>query len=594
MREKEKRTVASAVWVLIVASSLLFGLASATAEAPQVHALTGVRIVVAPGQVIESGTVVIRDGVIAAVGADVEIPADARVWEMGDEEQGEDDGSEKSETREGSDDGAEDGAEDAEEPKEKKPVTVYPGLIDLYTELEWPLKEGGGSGGGEGRRPGGGGGGDTPAPQDVHDNSLVRPEREMSRFAADPGHAKKLRQAGITTAVVAPEPGMLRGVSALVNLGDGGLGDNLLRPRVAQNVSFETRGFREGYPTSLMGAIALLRQSLADAAWYGQAHEAWESDPAQTRPVYNRSLAALEAVAAGTESVVFETESLDNLFRAARLAEELGLDAWYVGTGEEYRHLEPVKALGRPLLVPLDFPETPKVGEEDDLTASLADLRHWHRAPSNPAALADSDLTLAFTSHGLDDVKKIHPHLAKAIEQGLSADEALAAWTTTPAELLGIETIAGTVAVGKMANLVVVDGNLFTDKPEIREVWIDGRRYELKEVKPPEVDPAGVWELNVETGGGPLTVILHVEGEVGSLTGWFEAMGRRVDLSETSVSGKTLNLGWDGATMGMPGPFSMSLQIQGDRLSGGGSGPPGSFSVSGERTSKPGPEGESR
>lgn len=575
---------------LLTAVQLLAPAPPARAEAPRVHALTGVRIVVAPGRVIESGTVVIRDGVITAVGADVEIPADAWVWELGAKENGEDDGNGDhgdapgvEADAEGEDAGGEPEADEAEataedEESPPKPVTVYPGLIDLYTELDWPEEKGGREDE------------DAESPQDVHPNPLVRPEREMSRWAANPGHAKKLRQAGVTTAVVAPEPGLLRGVSALVNLGDGGLGDNLLRPRVAQNVTFETRGFRDGYPTSLMGAIALLRQTLADARWYRRTQDAFTANPGQERPPYNRSLEALAGVAGRGEPVVFETENLDNLFRADRLADELGLDAWLVGNGDEYRRVEAVAALDWPLVIPLTFPEKPEVGEEDDLTVSLEDLRRWDRAPENPVALAGAGVLLVFTTHGLDDPLKIHPHLARVIEQGLSPEQILAAFTTTPAEMLGIADRAGTVEAGKMANLVVVEGDLFVEKPEIREVWIDGRRYELKEVEPPEVDPAGTWELTVTTGSGmELTTTLVIEGEVGALTGHFIGMGQQIPLTEATVSGKTLTVGWDGTPIGMPGAFTMSLQIQGDTARGGGSGPPGSFSVRGTRSESPAP-----
>lgn len=567
---------------LLTAIQLLAPPPSVRAEAPRVHALTGVRIVVSPGRVIESGTVVIRDGVITAAGADVEVPADAWVWDLGEEktaengENGDDGAMAEDDTTDGGDGETAAGEEPSGEPD--KPVTVYPGLIDLYTELDWPQEEGGQEGE------------DAKAPQDVHPNPLVSPEREMSRWAANPGHAKKLRQAGVTTAVVAPEPGLLRGVSALVNLGDGGLGDNLLRPRVAHNITFETRGFREGYPTSLMGAIALLRQTFADALWYRRAQTAYTGNPGQERPPYSRSLEALGRAADGDEPVVFETESLDNLLRADRLADELDLDAWLVGNGDEYRRIDAVAALDRPLVLPLAFPEKPDVGEEDDLTASLEDLRRWDRAPENPVALAGADVPLVFTTHGLDDPGKIHPHLAQVIDKGLSPEQVLAAFTTRPAEMLGIADRAGTVEAGKMANLVVVDGDLFVDKPEIREVWVDGRRYELKKVEPPEMNPVGTWELTVTTGGGTeLTTTLVIEGEVGALTGQLIGMGQQIPLTEATVSGKTLTVGWDGTPIGMPGPFSMSLQIQGDSARGGGSGPPGSFSVRGTRTESPAP-----
>lgn len=550
----------------------------AHAEAPRVHALTGARIVVAPGQVIESGTVVIRDGVITAVGAEVEIPADARVWELGTEGETEVEGDEAAEEAT-EDHAAEASAEGAAE-EEAPPVTLYAGLIDPYTERDWPPAEGDDD--------------EAAAPQDVHENPLVRPEREMSRWAADPAAAKALRRAGFTVAVVAPEPGLLRGTSALVSLGDGALGEVLLSPRVAHNASFETRSFRDGYPTSLMGAIALMRQTLADAIWYARAREAWSREPGQERPPYNRSLEALVPVARGDEPLVFEAESLDDTLRFLELAREAGLAAWLVASGEEYLRPERIAAAGAPVLLPLDFPDTPEVGEEDDLTVGLEELRHWDRAPTTPRALLDAGATVAFTSHGLDDPAGIYAHLSRALDAGLTADEALAALTTTPAQLLGISDLAGTLEAGKLANLVVVEGNLLVEKPKIREVWVDGHRYELQEVKAPEVEPAGTWELTVDAGGGmQFQVVLTLEGEAPSLDGTIGGMGMEAPLSEATVSGKTVRVAFDGASWGMPGTFEMSLQIQGDRAEGSGSGPRGSFSIEGRRVSGPG-EGVSR
>ena len=196
---------AAGLVALLTAVQVVTAMAPAKAEAPQVHALTGVRIVVAPGEVLESGTVVIRDGVLTAVGADIEIPADARLWKYGEEEDGED--SADGETTDTADEQAtesetagdpegeapmsgeegEDVAPETEEPaeKDKKPVTVYAGLIDPYTELDWPVKEGGEDG--DGAKP----------PQDVHANPLIRPERQMSRWAVDAGHAVQVAaQAG--------------------------------------------------------------------------------------------------------------------------------------------------------------------------------------------------------------------------------------------------------------------------------------------------------------------------------------------------------------------------------------------------------------
>jgi imidazolonepropionase-like amidohydrolase len=519
------------VAVAIATAALLLPLAL-RAEPPSVHALTDVRIVVAPGQTIERGTVVVRNGVIEAVGESVSPPPEARLWDG-------------------------------------EGLTVYAGLIESYSVAAWPESV-------EKEDP----------PQAGHENSLVRPERDMALFAADDSAHTKLRAAGFTTAVVAPRQGLFRGQSALVNLGEGAPAENLLRRGVAQNVTFRTNP-DGGYPDSLMGSIALFRQTVLDARWHAEAQARYERNPAQTRPPVNTALEALGSTVDG-DLMVVETGSAAGSLRAAHHIRELGLEAYLVGNGHEYKWAEEIAASGLPHLLPLKFPEAPKVGDEDDLSISLAELRHWDSAPGNPRAVLDAGLEVAFTTYELGDPKKIHDMLARAIENGLTADEALAGLTVTPAKLFGISDRAGTVEAGKMANLVVVEGDLFGESPKIRSVWVDGDRFEIGESKPAEVDPVGTWELEVDAGDGQiLPVQMIIEGELGSLVGEVSVMGGTLSLTSAEVSGSTLTVTFDGASLGMPGEFTIDLDLEGDSASGSGTGPTGGFALEGRRVSQP-------
>jgi hypothetical protein len=507
------------------------------AKPPRVHALVGARIVVAPGKVIESGTVVLRDGVITAVGAKVEVPADARVWDL-------------------------------------KGKTVYPGLVEAYSVRPWPqAKEG-----------------DKKA-EGALANSQLHPERDMTAWAVDDAAAKKLRDVGFGAALVAPKDGILRGSSVVVELGDGPEEHSLLRQGVAQHAQLKAAGRREGggaYPVSLMGAIALFRQTLLDAGWYGRAEAAYARNPAQERPPAEPALAALQRVAAGGDLIVFETDDVLDTLRVAKVVRELKLKAMVVGNGEEYKRLESVRQTGLVHILPLAFPKAPKIEGGGDATTDLEALRHWDAAPDNPRLLLGTGLTVAFTSYRLDDPKKLYENLALAIKRGLRPEQALAALTTTPAQLLGLGGRLGTIEAGKIANLIVVDGELLVAKPKLREVWVDGNRYEIKDSKPAEVEPAGTWDLTIKTADGQeITAALDVAGKAGKLSGSLSVMGRKATLSSVEVSGSQLEVDFDGASFGMAGAFSFSLEISGDSASGSGTSPRGAFTLDATRSEKP-------
>jgi hypothetical protein len=476
------------------------------------------------------------------VGADVEPPTGARVWDL-------------------------------------EGLTVYPGLVEPYAVRSWPGDEAGGEGG----RGGSEGGGQDPGAGDP--SPTVHSEREMADWGLEGRIAGQLREGGYTAAAVAPGSGVMRGWSAVVSTGDGPLRETLMVPRLAQHVRLRERS-DDGYPESLMGAIALTRETFMEAAWYRDAWSAYGDRPAQRRPPRTAALDALVPAVNGEAPVVFESENVLGTLRAGRLADELGLEAWIVASGEEYRRAGQVAALDTVLLVPLAFPETPDPGD-DALALELDELRHWQEAPGNAAALRAAGVEIVVTSFGLDSPKEIHAAMRKAIEAGLPADEALAAVTTRPARLLGLGDRLGTVEAGRIANLVVSEGDLFTEETKIREVWVDGARYELEERKPPEVEPAGTWELDIDAGGQNVTAVLELTGESPSLNGRMTVQGVEVELASVEVSGSTVKIEFDGAPFGMPGPFQLDFDMEGDRARGGGSGPPGSFTLEGTRTSAP-------
>ena len=445
-----------AAGVSVAAAAVTSSLLVASGLPHRVHAIVGARIVTAPGRVIEKGTVVVRDGLVAAVGADVQPPADARVWKA-------------------------DG------------LTVYPGLIDAFVmppEPPRPPAEGTGAG--------------TPAGRSAtragasHPLPSVRPERRVVEGPPlDAKQAESLRHAGFTAVHLAPRDGVFRGSSAVVALGEGPLGENVVVADTAQVVALAPQ--RPGYPGSLMGAVATVRQGFLDAKWYRDALAAYAKAPrAAARPATNLAWEALQPAVAGAQPVMLVADDMLNVLRAAAVAKESGVRAFVAGAGDEYKRVAEIAATGVDLVVPASFPDAPDVAEPGDaLEVRLQALRHWQNAPGNPAALSQARVRFALSTCGLEDVSRFRANVEAAIGRGLAADEALAAVTTTPARLLGLSDRLGTIEPGKIANLTVVRGDLFAAKAEVAEVWVDGRRFEGP--KRPETKPTA----GATAGAGP-------------------------------------------------------------------------------------------
>ena len=541
-----------ALFLLLVALVTFPPLARAQGlvHTPRVHALTGARIVVAPGRVIEKGTIVLRDGVIEAVGPSVAIPADARIWKVDS-------------------------------------LTIYPGLIDLAMPVAVTPATGDQAGDQGGRR------GASEAPKEkpgaFHELEVVTPEVVLAdRLTMKDGDRTGRRGQGITTVRVIPEKGVFRGEAAILELGDGPLSDNLLRREAGQVLSFATTG-GDAYPASTMGTVAVLRQTILDTRWYADAHVAYEAKPVGLeRPKTNVAFEALLPSLQGKEPIIFVTDDVLDVLRAKELEKEFGLQFAYVGSGEEYKRLSDVGRLPRGIVVPVNFPEAPSVDEPGQaLTVSTETLRHWQNAPANLARLNEAKVPFAITAMGLKDVAAFRKNVTKAISRGLSADAALAATTTGPASMVGLSDRLGTIEKGKIANLVVTDGPLFADSTKVRAVWVDGDRYEVEEVKPAQGDLRGNWDLVATMGAKDYPSTLVISGQTGALSGTVKAQGHDVPATVTQ-SGSSVTVSFPGDAIGEPGTIRFTLTVKGDHATGDGTTPHGSFTITGNRTGKPG------
>ncbi|HBP17447.1 MAG TPA: hypothetical protein DEA08_06610, partial [Planctomycetes bacterium] len=347
----------------------------------------------------------------------------------------------------------------------------------------------------------------------------MRAERSVAReLDLSEDALQDLRGAGFTAAVVVPEEGVFRGKSALVNLRDGSAREQIVRAEVAQHVAFEHGGWTsQSYPSSLMGAMALVRQSLMDAEHYAAAWDHYQASPlGRERPETNLSLAALASALSREVPFCLEAEDVNMLLRGASLFREFELVPWVVlGDADAYRWLGEVQDAGAPLVLSLNFPPLPEW--EDDTQepdVSHAALRHAMLAPACPASLEQARVRFAFTTQGLKSRSDLHARVREAIERGLSPEAALAAFTTAPAALLGAPQL-GVIAPGAIANLSVSAGELFAEGSAIQEVWVDGQRYPSSLQPPSDEALVGRWQLELPQVEAPLE--LRIAAEAGDL-----------------------------------------------------------------------------
>ena len=272
-----------------------------------------------------------------------------------------------------------------------------------------------------------------------------------------------LRALGFTVGLMAPGRGIVRGTSALVTLTEEDPNETVLRPDVFQHLVFETRaGEERAYPSSLMGVIAAIRQVFFDAQHYALDQADFVKNPtSRPRPEFDPALEALAPAAAGKMPVLFEPGSALMVDRAAQMARELGLQFAVVSSEQEWRRPDLAKASGARFIVPLAFPTLPKLPEEEDWQqVTLDTLRAWDWAAENPALLRQQGLEIALTTHGQGEKSRFRTNLRLALDRGLTETDALAALTTVPAKLCGMEAQLGTIEVGKLANLTVVAGGI--------------------------------------------------------------------------------------------------------------------------------------
>ena len=472
---------------------------------PGTYAITNAKIVPVSGPTVDRGTIVVRNGLIVAVGATAAAPADARVI---------------------------DGAG----------LTVYPGLIDGLSSIGIPQGQGGGGGGR------GGGGGGNPfaqqasaqisAPNSEHPAGLQPELRVIDILKIEGDVLDAPRSVGITATLTAPRDGIFQGQSALINLAGETAQDMLVRSPVALNVGFTP--LRGGsFPNSLLGVFAAQRQMLLDAQRYRDLQAAYTRNPrGMRRPDNDASLAALQPVLSKELPVVMLANSQREIERALDMANEFGLRAYIAGGEEAWKVADRLKRENVPVVASLNFPRPPATVDPDADPEPTRVLQSRVDIPRNPGKLASAGVKVAFTSGGVA-MTDFLGNLRKAVTNGMTKDQAIRALTLTPAELYGVSDRLGSIEVGKIANLTVVRGDLFDATGRVTQVFIDGQPYMARAAANANADAApasGTWNVTAtfaSVGEKTLTLTMTQEGE--RLRGNIQGSLGSADISNGSI-----------------------------------------------------------
>ncbi len=491
---------------------------------PRTFALTNAQIVVAPGQVIDKGHVVVRDGRIISVGLDVAIPADAVVIEA-------------------------DG------------LHLYPGFIDagvsaLFDEVKpMPL---------EGRS------------VDISKYALAGMRSDdrnglTPEFAAgehlkpQQGDLDKYRQAGFVAVHVLPSGRIASGTGAVVNLASLPVREALLSTATFSTMQLSERGGQD-YPATLMGVHAHLRQAFLDA----ERHAKWQrlftanangaaGAASIERPPVDPAFDAFNAMRAAGAKTVFVAHSRDDHDRALNFAAEHQLRPVIWGGREAYRVIERLKKSETDVIVQVDFDDEPKLEapkpakndakDKSNSDSSVVDelitevpepqrvrehkRQDWKERVAGLAALHKAGVRFAISSREAKSQADVLKGVRQAIANGLDRDAALAALTTQPAAMLGLERELGTIAVGKPAYFVAMTGPFDNEHSKVRHVVINGLRYEYhrdakpveptKPGEPPPLQVAGTWAVEIDSADGKLRGELELTQSDRTLSGRFQS-----------------------------------------------------------------------
>lgn len=465
-----------------------FVLLSVSIYAQQVgsYAITNADVVLVSGPTITDATIVIRDGLIESVGKNISIPADAKVFDG-------------------------------------RGLTVYPGFFDTNTDLgiqKTPPTRGGQNAQSN-----------QPQSNSNYPESLRPEQRAAEKLKAGEAQFAAQRNNGFTTVLTVEDSGIFEGQSAVINLAGDSVSSMIIRSPFAQHVAFRTeRGGQ--FPSSLMGTFAALRQMFLDAKRLNEVQKMYDKNSrGMRRPEKDTALEALMPIINGQMPVVFNANTEREIIRVVDLAKEFNLRAIISGGAEAGRVADRLKAQNIPVLLSLNFPKRTLTENKEADPESLETLRLRAEVPKTAAKLKQAGVKFAFQSGELKNIGDFWGNAEETTKNGLAKLDAIRAMTLDAAEILGVNNQLGSIETGKIANLVVMKGDIFADDKTITHVFIDGKVFEMP--KKPEKKPGddttgetgkivqvgGTWTLTIAAPGQSIDAQLVLDQQGNVLTG---------------------------------------------------------------------------
>ena len=405
---------------------------------------------------------------------------------------------------------------------------IYPSFIDAYSDYGIPAPQ---------RETRAGGAFNFRGPSQIESNAkgafgwnqAIRTDIDASRlFNVDEAKAKALRDQGFGTVLTLQKDGIARGTGAVVTLAEEKENLDIVKEKAAAIYSFSKGVSTQTYPSSLMGSIALLRQTYLDAAWY-------KSNPSAEG--VNLSLQYWNEQQSLPQ--IFDASDKWNCLRADRIGDEFGVQYILKAGGNEYQRIPEMKATHATFILPLEFPESPTVDDPNDARfVSVADMKHWELAPSEAGLFEKNGIPFALTAADLRDTKTFLANVRKAVEYGLTEARALDALTKEPATLLGVYDKVGSLDAGKLANFIITTGPVFSEKTVVLQNWVQGILYDVKSSEWSGV--AGTYALTLkDPSGNSQSYTLSVKSATSA-----SIIHGDTSTAKLSYGGKLVSLSW--------------------------------------------------